>query len=168
MSKSHLDIVVQSKINIKNILHNLTKGTISSSDAYIIAINSCKIEQAIMEADMPRILKAVLPIGYQQVTISKTPGIEPHWHYQYRDKICRASNSRVNTDFFFNDDYSGLSGVLYSRTSLFNRPPRMGNNFLFIHNPLARNPIPYGFFKLGIEYSVKVEPDSFSLSKKEW
>jgi len=146
----------------------LNRGIILSSDAYVIALNSCKIDQAIMETDLPRIVKSVLPIGYQQVNISKIPGVEPSWHYQYIDKICRSSSSLVNTDLFLDRDYEGLSGILYSRTDLFNKPPVMGDNFIFIHNPLAKNQIPHGYFKFGTEYSIKVKPKSFSFERKNW
>lgn len=146
----------------------LSEDIITPSDSYIIAINSCKINQAIMEIEPPRILKAVLPVGYEQVTISKTTGSIVSWNYQYRNNITRSNRSLVNTDIFLNRDYEGLSGILYSRTDLFNKPPIMGDNFIFIHNPLARNPIPCGYFKFGIEYNIELKSDSFSFTSKKW
>jgi hypothetical protein len=40
---------------------------------------------------------------------------------------------------------------------------RWGSDFYIIHNPRATNPLPSGFAKCGIEYSVTVKPDSFTL-----
>ncbi|MBN1366513.1 MAG: hypothetical protein JW967_01115 [Dehalococcoidales bacterium] len=144
----------------------LKNNSISSNDVYVIALNSCKIKQAIMETDIPRILKAVLPFGDPQVTISKRAGVKPYWSYQYRDKIYRYNTSSVPTDLFLNQNYDGLSGILYSRTDLFNKPKRMGDNFIFIHNPLARNPLPHGYFKFGMEYYINLETNS--LNSKDW
>jgi type I restriction enzyme S subunit len=146
----------------------LTDGIISPSDAYIIAGNSCKIEQAIVETDIPRILKAVIPVGYDQLTISKAPDSEGSWHRQYRNKISRSNQSIVNTDMFLNRDYEGVSGLLYSKTDLFNKPRNMGDNFIFVHNPLAKNPIPYGYFNFGIEYYIELEPGSFTIHSHKW
>jgi type I restriction enzyme S subunit len=152
----------------KKYISYLEKGVITNSDAYIIAVNSCKIEQAIIETDVPRIMKAILPIGYEQVTISRIPGSEASWHHQYRKKISRSKGSSVNTDIFLNQYYEGLSGVIYTRTDLFNRPPLMGDNYIFVHNPLAQNHIPNGFFNFGTEYYIELKPKSFSFHSKKW
>ncbi len=146
---------------------------LSSSDSYVIALNSCKIEKAIIDTtgtnDLPRIVKAVLPIGYKEVTISAFSGSTVPWHYQYRPNIRRSSGSAVPTDLFLRDDYAGISGVLYSHSDIANRPYQMGDEFIFIHNPKStQNAVPHEYFKLGVEYFIKLGKGQFSVSWKDW
>ena len=62
--------------NYDNKYHNYVEnGLIMPTDAYVIAINSCKISAAIMETDTPRVLKAVFPIGNLGVTIDRKTGV---------------------------------------------------------------------------------------------
>ncbi len=75
----------------KKYLAYLKQGIVSLFDSYVIALNSCKIETAIIDTtgtnDLPRIIKAVLPIGYKEVVISRGSGQTVPWHYQYRPDI---------------------------------------------------------------------------------
>lgn len=126
----------------------LNQSIISPSDSYIIALNSCKIATAVVDkittTDIPRIMKAVLPIGGKQVSVSKLSGPEVNWRYQYRPNLYRKrSGSVVPTDLFLRPEYNGLSGVLYSRSDVANLPNRMGDDLIFIHNPKSiKNEIP--------------------------
>ncbi len=148
----------------------LEQGVISSTDSYIIALNSCKIETAIIDMtipdDLPRIVKAVVPIGYKVVPISSTfSGTTVPWHYQYRPNIYRTSGSNVPTDLFLRDDYAGISGILYSHSDVANRR----DDFIFIHNPKStQNAVPDEYFKFGIEFFIELGQESFSISWRDW
>lgn len=151
----------------------LKQGIISPSDSYIIALNSCKIDSAIFDQtstnDFPRIVKAVLPIGNKAVPISKLSGPIVPWHYQCRSNIYRSSGSAVSTNLFLRPEYENLSGILYSRLDIANRPNQMGDDFIFIHNPKStQNAVPDEYFKLGVEYFVKLGEKDFSISRKDW
>lgn len=150
----------------------LNRRIISPSDSYVIALNSCKIDSAIVNgnAELPRIMKAVLPIGFKQVTISKFSGPVVDWKYQYRPNISRSSGSSVATDLFLNPEYAGLSGVLYSRSDVANVPNQMGDDMIFIHHPNPTNAIPDGYFKFGMEYFIELDHEKSSVSwkYKDW
>lgn len=146
----------------------LATGVVSPSDAYVIAINSCKIRAARSEIDPPRIVKAVFPIGYPQVTISTdTMGIVDRG-FQIRPAIGRTSGLQVTTDLFLNPAYENLSGVMYSRASVNNLVRQLGEDFIFIHNPLARNPVQLGFFKIGREYTAHAGLDGYTITYRDW
>lgn len=153
-----------------NKYHNyLENGVIMPTDAYVIAINSCKIGSAIMETDTPRILKAVFPIGNWQVTIDKKTGIVIDTGYQLRFKIRRVGGAEVRTDLFVNPEYANLSGVLYSHVSVRKIPERMGEDFVFIHNPLAtNNRLPHGFLKVGREYIPTEDNGGYAINVTNW
>ena len=148
--------------------HYLDRGTISSCDAYIIALNSFKIEQAVIESDLPRILQAVYPFGDLQANINTKPGGAFSFHYGLRSAIARSGKSLVSTNCFLNHDYDGLSGVLYSRIDLFNKLAGKGDDFIFVHNYFAKNSIPRGYFKFGTEYYVEEHKNRLRLGCKDW
>jgi len=153
-----------------NKYHNYVEnGVIMPTDAYVTAINSCKISTAIMETDTPRILKAVFPIGNWQVTIDKKTGAVVDTGYQLRFKIRRVGGAEVRTDVFLNPEYANLSGVLYSHVSVRKVPKKMGEDFVFIHNPLATtNRLPYGFLKVGREYMPTEDSEGYAINATNW
>jgi len=150
----------------------LEKGIVSPSDPYIIALNACKIEQAIAdgssEYDIPRIVKSVFPVGNKVAYINKATGSEVPWSYQPRNKVYRSSGSPIQTDLFLNPDYQGLSGIIFSRKDLFNLPGHRGDELIFVRNPLAKNPIPHEFFKFGVEFVITLATDHFSIDRNFW
>lgn len=146
----------------------LASGVVSSLDPYVIAINSCKIAAAIVDSDPPRILKAVFPIGYQQVTVNKQTLEIIDSGFQFRPTVERTSGEQISTELFLNPAYENLSGILFSRASVNHLIKRLGEDFIFIHNPLARNPIPPGFFKFGREYTAQEGPENYTVTYKDW
>ncbi len=149
----------------------LKQGIVSPSDCYIIALNSCKIETAIIDMtntnDLPRIVKVVLPIADKVISVSSTQKVTVS--YDYRPNISRSSGSLIPTNLFLVDKYSGLSGILYSDSDVVKHPNRAGHEFIFIHNPKSmQNAIPNEYFKLGIEYFVELGKINFSVYWKDW
>jgi len=134
-------------------------GIISPKDAFIVALNSCKIEQANLEIEPPRIIKAVFPIGFPQVRIDKTSMQIVDTGYQYRPVIQKSSGAEVSTELFTSKSYEQLSGILYSRASIRNWTRNLGEDFILIHNPLAINKIPLGYFKVHREYVARENDD---------
>jgi len=143
----------------------LDNGVVLPSDAYVIAINSCKIESARMESDPPRILKAVYPIGHRQITIDKKLGKIIRNGFQIRYSIKRASGTVIPTDLFLNQKYENLSGVLYSRASVRKLPDQLGDDFVFIHNLMAKNRISHAFLRVGTEYVAHEKPNSYEIRR---
>ena len=146
----------------------LARGIVSASDAYVIAINSCKIQAAIADSDPPLILKVVFPIGYQQFTINKQTQEIIDSGFQFRPAVERTSGVQVSTDLFLNPAYENLSGILFSRASVERLIEQLGKDFIFIHNPLARNPVPPGFFKFGREYTAQEGHENYTVTYKDW
>ena len=140
-------------------------GTISPKDAFIVALNSCKIESAMLEMGPPRIVKAVFPIGFPQVRINKVSMQIVDTSYQYRPVLTKSSGAAVSTELFTSKSYEQLSGILYSRASIRNWTRNLGEDFIFIHNPTATNKIPLGYFEVKREYFAVDNGDgSYSLT----
>ena len=143
----------------------IAECVISSDDAYIIAINSKRIDTIVLSADLPNIVKSVYPFGNLTVIIDrKTFEIKDEVH-EYKDTIRKKSGSPVSTSIFLDDDYAGISAVIYSDVDCANRPPALGSDFVLVHNARARNKVDLGTFKFGHEYWIA---DSDVLKYKNW
>ncbi len=141
----------------------LEQGTMQASDAYIVAVNSCKIENAGAELTIPRIVKAVFPVGYPQITLDKNTLKVIGQGYQLRYSIKKAKGPLVSTDIFLNKEYTNLSGVLYSRAGIRNFPEKTGGDFVFVHNPLATNQIPSKFIPCQQEWIAVEKPENWEI-----
>ena len=117
----------------------------------------------------PRILKAVFPIGFWQITVDKNLPTYANERLEYRPEINRASGSTVPTDIFVNPDYQNLSGVLYSRASVnsYNLLD-MGADFVYIHNPLSRiNRVQESYFNFGKEFIPKEDEEQYTIECRD-
>lgn len=141
----------------------LEQGTIRPPDAYIVALNSCKIENAGAELYPPRIVKAVFPIGYPQITIDKNTHKVLGEGHQLRYYLKKTRGSIVSTDVFLDMEYRHLSGVLYSRAGICHFPDKIGGDFVFVHNPLTVNRIPHRFIPCEQEYIAEKKQDSWEI-----
>jgi hypothetical protein len=128
-------------------------GIVALTEPYIIAVNGSKVPYAWDTGDeIPYIIQAVLPFGPQTLSkIWENPD-ELTIGYSYRPEIIKQSKSGVSTDIFQRKEYEGISGVIFSRADILNIHRKMGSDLIFIHNPLALNPVPFGWLKVGREY----------------
>ncbi len=149
----------------------VAKGIVSNNDSYVVALNGQKVGFSQHDVDPPRILRSLFPIGHEKVITeldaNETMKIVGN-RFQFRPEIKKASGKDVSTFIFLSRDYENLSAVLFSSVGVINRPERMGQDFMLVHNPLAKNPLPSGFFKLGKEYTIQVlDNHRYQISVKE-
>lgn len=152
----------------KQRLDYIKKRWVHPTDWYVIALNTGKFPD-LPDLDPPRIVRAVLGLGFPEVSMDVNSGALSNWRYQDQGHILRRSSTSVSTKIFLYreppDDpkragYEGLSAVLSSGVTpwcelCFDHSRYMlGDDFCIIHNPLAdkQNPLPLGFLKLGQEY----------------
>lgn len=144
-------------------------GIVAPTDAYIIAIDSCRIPNAIANANWknrpPYILEVVLPIEriWQG---SRIEGAKEA--YRFRNGITRASGTKIDTSVFIDPQYKGISAVICAYVSYGYMPSTIGGNFVFVHNPNASNRIPAGFLKVGREYVPDYSEGEEVLTAQDW
>ena len=133
----------------------LSKGIISKEDYMIIAINGRRIPHVLLEDEIPFVVMAVLPFGdpYVTIDIDKNEIIDHGYHH--RGTIKKISGSEVPTYSFLNPEYSNISGILYSFADVWNYPSKPGAEFIILHNPIAKRPLPHGLLKVGREFWVE-------------
>lgn len=134
----------------------LQNGIMSTQEAYIIAINGYNIPYAENDDAIPYAIQAVLPLGLPTVTINHQTGEIVSKNYAYRPNIEKKSGTKISTTTFLGSEYSVISGILYSNASVYNLNDTK-NDFVFLHNPNALNPLSKGWFKVGREYWVENE-----------
>lgn len=128
---------------------------INSSEPFVIAIDRSGLEHT--DPQIPLILKCLFGIGYQVLSInsgkpfSQTEGSA----WSLREKVTKVSGSEVPQLLFRDSTFEGISLVVYCNNNILNcprEPEKMGDNFVMIHNPFAKNPLPENFFKFGQEW----------------
>jgi hypothetical protein len=130
------------------------KNWISSEEPYIIAINAAQVPSARRELEIPRIVRSLLPFGFQVLHLSRETLEVTGTSYDYQGEVIKASGTGIETTSFLNSEYAGISAVIYSCVDAFNYPTEISKALLLFHNPLATTPLPLGFLEKGLEYWV--------------
>jgi hypothetical protein len=126
-------------------------GIVSEADAYIVAVNGWPLSYKWADAEMPRVLKAVFPIGALEVLLDKeTSKITSTRH----PAIPKSTGKEVSTEIFASEHYRGISAIVHSYANAVMRLP-MGSDFLVVHNPYAAQPVARGLIVAGREYWVE-------------
>jgi len=132
----------------------LTSGIVKENEPYVIAVNRSAIEH--VEPGLPLILKSLFGIGHLTLPIKSIRQENPESFWSSRPTIGKRSCKDVPMLFFEDEAHSGISAVIYCIDSILNSPrspEEMGENFIIVHNPLAQNSLPYGFFYFGEEWA---------------
>lgn len=138
----------------------LKDGIIQSSEPYIIAINAYRIpfaEENCPDYMLPNIVRAVLPFGEFTIIEDRDTGKVINSGYSRRENLYTQRNSPVRTDIFLLKEYEGISGVLFSTTGINDVIREKDNDFIFVHNPMARNPISPRWLEFKKEYRFSLE-----------
>lgn len=143
-----------SSINYKfeKYIKYLEDGTIIKNEPYVIAINGFKVPYKYLGTNPPDIVKSVFAIGNEYLNINIDTGSVNKIGFLYQSSIKKVNDSEVSKTIFQNNRFSGISGIIFSEVDFFHMPEVIGRDLLFIHNPLAKNPLPRGWLKSGREY----------------
>lgn len=132
----------------------LDDGLVKENEPFIIAVNGREIPYSLFEDEVHYIVQSVLPIGPLTTILDANTYQTIRDERAYRPAIVKQNRASVSTRIFLDSDYSGISGVLFSNVAVVDRPSIVGSDFVFVHNPLARNPVPLHWLPVGWEYWV--------------
>jgi len=144
-------------------LQYVLKEVLSPDEPFVVAINGCEVEMAMLEQTVPYIVSAVLPFGGLVLTFDIEKSDVVREGYDFRSEVRNAKGAPVSTTAFGDGSHTGISGVLYSWSNEANRPKFAGGGYLFVHNPTATNALPPGAFPFGREYFVTQKENGYSL-----
>lgn len=133
-------------------LKDLKGGRVGQKDPFIIAIDRSPLEH--LDAQIPLILKCLFAIGHQVLFLKRDrsqPKTEGNT-WSTREKVNKINGSEVEMLMFRDASFEGVSAVIYCPCNILNsprNPKEMGDNFVIVYNPFAKNPLPDNFFKFG-------------------
>lgn len=136
-----------------------SKKWFDSKTPFVIAVNTGDLEH-IEDPRMPNVLKALFGFQFMQINI-KTGAT----NFSHRDKVEKTNNVLVPVNYFINEDFSFVSGVLFSNKSVLNHPENIGEDCIFVNNPFADNPVSRSFICLFKNWTASNENDTISLKK---
>ena len=128
------------------------KGLVSQHASAVICINGSNIPHSIPDYLPPRIVRAVLPIGFSRVTLDRETLEVVDSGFEVRSRVEKASGTEIPTTAFTDDSLAKISAVIYSRVDCANHPSRLGDDFICVHNPNTYHPLPIGFLGRGLEF----------------
>ncbi|MBI5187313.1 MAG: hypothetical protein HZA01_16525 [Nitrospinae bacterium] len=150
----------------------LSKGVVAPADAYVIAVNGCRLRHGPFSAllgisQFPFAAEAVFPIGPYQLHINReTLKVVARGH-QVRFHIEKPNKALVPTSMFLDPHFAAVSAIWaveLDGSSVVGNQERS----VAVHNPLARNnPVPVGFLKADDEYVAIEHGDEYVFSKVE-
>lgn len=159
-------------IREKHRKYNLYKqdGIIKDDDLYIVAVNGSGICPRLYGVKIPFIVQSLYPAGDFTITLDSSTIQNIDSYHQYRDKIAKINGSIVSTDNFINNEYCGISAVIYSYADpwIWTDESKLGSEFIIIHNVKATNQLQRGFFSFGLEYWAEEQENEIQLHQKDW
>jgi len=157
----------------------IEKRLVKGTDPYVIALNTYKTSFAQFDhqhtpGHTPLVAKALFGYG-ETVLLSffprdcRSPQISSdRFDYLYRRYLEAKKEKRVPTNLFFLEEYSGISALIVSKEGFWTWTHRipipLSENFIMVHNPFARNPLPNGWIKSGHEIWI----EQGQLHKRIW
>lgn len=145
-------------------------GIIGPEDCYVVAVNHAEAYHWAEVGTPPFILRALLGIGSLFVTIDKKTLEVIRQGVLYQGSIPKSSGASVDTALFLSSESEQLSAVIGSVTTigtpvhLQQAEHAMGQDFLLVRNPMARNPIPPDFLVRGQQFDVSVAGNEYQVT----
>lgn len=145
----------------KKYLADLGKGLMNQDDPYVIALDRSELGHVEMPPSL--IHKALFGVGHMTLSFpvpqvgEKPRQAEPTHGWSMRPELTKKSGNPVKLLFFQDPANEGISAVIYSIDHVIGAPrdpKEMGEHFIVVHNPYARNPLPSSAIPFGEEYRV--------------
>ncbi len=123
-----------------------SKGIVSDRDRYIVAINMCKIMMAMLDRDIPRVVRCVYGLGDPVITFNRDTGEQISYEIQFKPEIQKTSGAPISTSIFNDPQYANISALISSRVHVESgveliKDKDMLKDYICVHNRLAQTPI---------------------------
>lgn len=140
----------------------LRKKIVDKNDIFIIAINRGAFGHP--DATAPLIFKSLFSLGDLTLPI-RIGGKAGEPYYLRKENLEKKSGSIVPMNFFENKQHIGISAVIYSKTTVLNRPKEIGSDCILIHNPLAMNHLSQEVFSFFEQHQAIIDNKGIEISK---
>lgn len=126
---------------------------------FVIAINTADLEYP-EDNNMPYVIKALF--GFQFMQINIRTGDK---NYSHRDLINKSNGETVNVNCFIDPNFSFISGIIFSNKTVLNHPNNIGDDCIFVNNPLAINPVNKKIMSLFGSWKASTKDNKINLTK---
>lgn len=135
----------------------IEEGTISPSDATVIAVSAGRlpISCRFIGYPVPDPVRAILGVGHLTMDLDVETRKLIGRSIQPSAQVLKKSGHAVRTDFFLQKESERVSAVLWSDSDCVNYEPVPGSDFILVHNPNARVPLPKTWLPVGRQYSLE-------------
>lgn len=133
----------------------LEQGIIDKKDLTIIALNGKNVPLSVTDNTIPRIVRCLFGIGDLTYSFDKSSGNFTNSFYQEDSFTQNPNEEEVRFDSFLTDQYSHISGIIYSRVDIFNMPDIVGNDLMIVHNPKANNQLKSDIICVGQKFYLE-------------
>jgi hypothetical protein len=146
---------IQSKGRV--IKEYIGEATIPSSDATVIAVSSGRFPMSYRFTGypVPDPVRAVLGVRHLAVHFAVETKARIGRSVEACAQVCKKSGNAVETDFFLRKESGHVSALLWSDSDCVNYERVPGSDFILVHNPNARVPLPRTWLPVGRQYSVE-------------
>ena len=138
---------------------HVESGAVRSDEPFVIAISGANISQATITKGVHWILKPLFAVGEFYVTVEIDRDGPGEKGYIPTPERRSSRGAPVDSALFMDNRASEVSAVLFSPHHIKNRPESVGrppgSDFLIIHNPFAKNPLPRSLLACGREYDAR-------------
>jgi hypothetical protein len=155
---SRLTSVINTKL--EKIQRDMEKGLIHNDEPIVLFVSSAYLNDPYLispKGFVSTYLRAVFPIGEATMyvnPIAKTSRLKR----DYKFGISKANGAKIGNNYFLREEFAFISAVVFSYQTVLQPyfcPEvkfKSGDEFIIVHNPLAKNPISIGLLKGRHEY----------------
>lgn len=126
---------------------------------FVIAVNTGDLDY-VEESSMPNVLKALFGFDELQVNLRNR-----NTSYSTRHSVIKENGKFIPVDYFIREDFSFISGVIFSSKSVLNHPESIGEDCFFVNNPYASNKLDKSFVNLFKNWIASKEDNIISLKR---
>ena len=147
----------------------LEKRIVGAGDAYVIAVNGCRLRSGPFPAEgisgLPLAAEAVFPIGPRQVTLNRQTLEVVGRGHEYRPSLTTDSGQPVDTRMFLDPRFAAVSAIwgidLDGGSAIGNSEPSV-----VVHNPHATVPVSRAFLPADAEYDATWEGEDLVITER--
>lgn len=154
----------------KQYCQHVASGIIGPDDCYVVAVNHAEAYHWADVGTPPFILRAVLGVGPLFVTMDKKTQEIVSQGAHSQGSVPKSSGKSVDTALFLSSESEPLSAVIGSVTTIGNpvhlqqAEHAMGQDFLLVRNPMARNCIPPDLLARGQQFDVSFSDNEYQVT----
>lgn len=150
------------------IIKDIGKGLVKINQPVVVFVNVGALDDRFSIVHHPPMFDVLLGLGNLKFLIDGETRQILKKEYEYKKSVERVGGKEeIEIGFFLDQNFSHVSAVIYSYADFANpfKRTEWGRDFFILHNPLAKNKLPYGFLPCGNEFYVDINSDCYSIVK---